>query len=94
MAAKGISPLRTILSASPARARFAHRGHPSADLSGRHAYGEFAIFFTWLTIRRQNDRLALPYDLGAQSMIPKKHAPDSIRGGTRFSEKIMPKSAP
>jgi hypothetical protein len=24
-------------------------------------------------------------------MIPKKPAPDLIRGGTRFSEKIMPK---
>jgi len=26
---------------------------------------------------------------GLQSMIPKKPAPDLIRGGNRFSEKIM-----
>jgi hypothetical protein len=65
MAAKGIRALRTILSPSRHCVRVAHRRHPSAGPSRRHAYGEFAIFFTWLIIRRQNDRLALPYDLGA-----------------------------
>ena len=65
MAAKGIRALRTILLPSRHCVRVAHRRHPSAGRSGRHAYGEFAIFFTWLIIRRQNDRLALPYDLGA-----------------------------
>jgi hypothetical protein len=27
--------------------------------------------------------------IARESMIPKKHAPDLIRGGCRFSEKIM-----
>ncbi|MGC1351080.1 MAG: hypothetical protein WA858_15060 [Xanthobacteraceae bacterium] len=65
-----------------------------ASLSGRHAYGEFAIFFTQLTIRRQNDRLALPYDLGASSMIPKQHVPDLIRRGSRLSGPIVLKGTP
>jgi hypothetical protein len=29
--------------------------------------------------------------MAVQGMIPKKPAPDPIRGGRRFSEKIMPK---
>jgi hypothetical protein len=86
MAAEGIRARRTIPLPSSARARIAHRRHPSAGPPGRHAYGEFAIFFTWLIIRRQNDRLALPYDLGAYSMIPKH--------GIRFSEKLMLKDTP
>jgi hypothetical protein len=55
---------------------------------------EFAIFFTQLTIRRQNDRLALPYDLGASSMIPEEHVRDPIRRGSRLSDPIVLKGAP
>jgi hypothetical protein len=67
---------------------------PGAGLSSRHACAEFAIFFTQLTIRRQNDRLALPYDLGASSMIPKQHVPDLIRRRSRLSDQIVLKGAP
>jgi hypothetical protein len=38
--------------------------------------------------------LALPYDPGASSMIPKQHVPDLIRRGRRLSGQIVLKGAP
>jgi len=40
-------------------------------------------------VKRQSYR-----NLNGQSMIPKKPAPDLIRGAQRFSEKIMLRQAP
>jgi hypothetical protein len=45
--------------------RSAHHRHRSGKASAGHVRSELRIFLAWLTIRRQNDRLALPYGSGA-----------------------------
>ena len=43
----------------------AHGRHRIGKASPGHGRSVFRIFLAWLTIRRQNDRLALPYRSGA-----------------------------
>ena len=50
----------------------------------RHAGKTKAAMFM-----RVDQRLARKMRIVHQSMIPKKPAPDLIRGGSRFSEEIM-----
>jgi hypothetical protein len=81
VAVDGVAPLRAIIAALRFRLRLAHGRHPSAALESRHVRAGFFIIFTWLTIRRQNDRLGLPYGRGAWSMIR--------QSASRVSETVM-----
>ena len=64
-AVETIASTRAIGARRRACVRLAHHGHRSGKASAGHVRGEFSLFLAWLTIRRQNDRLALRYGSGA-----------------------------
>jgi hypothetical protein len=64
VAVETIASARALGAPRPAGVRLAHQLNRSEKASTGHRRCALRIFLAWLTIRRQNDRLALPYGSG------------------------------